>query len=59
MGKSNIDKICFSKTRFGTLAEAESEANRIWNESQDVLHIYKCPICEGYHFTKKKTKRIR
>ena len=59
MGKSNIDKICFSKTRFSTLSEAEAEADRIWEESQDVLHIYKCPICEGYHFTKKKTKRIR
>lgn len=55
MGKRNIDN-CLGKTRFETKQEAEIEADRIYFEHGTCLFVYKCPICQGYHFTKKPKK---
>lgn len=55
MGKRNIDN-CLGKTRFKTKQEAEIEADRIYFEHGTLLYVYKCPICQGYHFTKKPKK---
>lgn len=54
MGRSNIDKICFSKTRHATKEEAERHADYLWETEGLELKVYKCPICNGWHLTSKK-----
>lgn len=56
MGRSNIDKICFSKTRYNTKEEADKTADYIYETENVMLYVYKCPICNGFHLTKKKGK---
>ena len=56
MGKSNIDKICFSKTRYSTKEEANKTADYIYETENVMLYVYRCPICNGFHLTKKKGK---
>ena len=53
MGRSNIDKICFGKTRHNTKEEAEQHINYLWETEGINLRWYKCPMCGGYHLTKK------
>lgn len=57
MGKSNIHKTCFSKTRHETKEEAEKHADYLWETEGIDLDVYKCPICNGYHLTTRKGRK--
>ena len=54
MGRNNAYKTCFSKTRFETKDIAEKEADRIYFDSGLMLYVYKCPLCQGYHLSRKR-----
>lgn len=56
MGKNNAHKTCFSKTRYDTKEIAEEQADKIYFEDGIMLYVYKCPLCNGYHLTRKKVK---
>lgn len=45
---------CGTKTRYTTEAEAEKQ-RRYFQRIRDVdLRIYRCPLCLGWHLTKKR-----
>lgn len=52
-----VGKMCRSKRQYKTEAEAAAEANR-WmkkvGEHPKHLRIYKCPVCNWFHITKKE-----
>ena len=54
MARSNIDKTCFSKTRYATEEEALDTVAYLYEMEGIRLSVYKCPICNGYHLTKGK-----
>ena len=50
--KSNAEKICDGKKIFMKKSDAEKfRDHHIFSNSQ---YIYECPVCKGYHMTKKK-----
>ena len=56
MGQNNADKTCFSKRRYETEDEAWHVSDFLYETYNLDLGVYKCPICEGYHLTKRKDK---
>lgn len=56
MGRNNAHKTCFSKIRFETKEDAEKEADRLYFEKGIMLYTYKCPLCGGFHFTRRYQK---
>ena len=47
--------MCLRKRLYITYEQAENALNHRKNKVPYNLYIYKCPICKGYHLTKKKT----
>ena len=57
MGKSNIDKTCFSKSAYDTYEDAMETAEYILLTEHVRLFPYKCPICGSYHLTSQKVRK--
>lgn len=51
---SKINKMCLSKRLYITYEQALNVANRRQSNLPYKLYVYKCPICKGYHITKRK-----
>jgi hypothetical protein len=54
---SKADRMCFGKRRFPDQIKAFCEIGRIKAKYKDAactdLRAYECPICRGWHLTKK------
>ena len=55
MGRRNLDN-CFSKTQYETYEDAQSTADYLLDTEGIKLYVYKCPLCQKYHLTKRRTK---
>jgi hypothetical protein len=48
-----IDKMCAAKTRYSNPEKAGRAAQKAKAERGAQLRVYPCPLCGGYHLTKK------
>ena len=60
---AGMRKMCSDKYSYATKAVAKRYLNiansQRRKKGQTPLHIYKCPICEHYHFTSQPRKEDR
>lgn len=47
-------RMCGSKVRYKSVAEAEAVARYRMNNGAPKLRTYRCPICGGWHLTSKE-----
>lgn len=50
---------CKRKVRYGTERKALRVADRRFRKVGVELRVYSCPLCQGFHLTKKKDWRPR
>lgn len=58
---NNIDKWvrgCLGKKRYRTVKFAEKIVNKVRDERGQVLRVYSCSACQGFHLTKQTTERL-
>lgn len=47
-------KMCTRKRRYHSRLDAELNADRLMRDNGLTLRVYKCPLCHGWHLSKRK-----